>query len=175
MCPFYLPLPRRPLTPGGRPASSASSPRRSAVIGVCSATWKGGGSGGGSARHLARGGEGRGGLASYLQDHRVACCQCWGNLPGRHEERKVPGDDLRTHADGLVQRVGPERAVDGDCLAVNLVSPAASVWGQRVRAVGRYGEVKNHDGGRSGTRRRVCISLHYGCKACARIASVWTG
>ena len=81
------PSPVRTLsTPGGKPTSSASSPRRSALSGVCSA-----------------------GLSTIVQPAASAGRE----LPGGHQQREVPGDDLRAHADrfaaGVAEHVRARR------------------------------------------------------------------
>lgn len=40
--------------------------------------------------------------ASYLHDHTVASSQGRAQLPGRHEDGEVPGDDLAHHPQGLL-------------------------------------------------------------------------
>ena len=74
-------------TPSGTPASSSSSPRRSAVSGVCSAGFS---------------------------THGVAARERRPELPRRHQEREVPRDDLPAHADRLAQRVVEEGRVGRD-------------------------------------------------------------
>ena len=68
---------------GGKPASAISSPSRSAVSGVCSA-----------------------GLSTTV----LPVASAGPELPGRHQQREVPGDDLADHADRLAQGVGVEFA-----------------------------------------------------------------
>jgi hypothetical protein len=41
------------------------------------------------------------GLLGGLQDHGVAAGQGRAPLPGQHQQREVPGDDLADHADRL--------------------------------------------------------------------------
>mmetsp|Transcript_39887 Transcript_39887/g.69060 ORF Transcript_39887/g.69060 Transcript_39887/m.69060 type:complete len:559 (+) Transcript_39887:102-1778(+) len=47
--------------------------------------------------------DGVGGLLSRLENNGVTSRQSRGNLPGSHQERKVPGDDLAHHAQRLVE------------------------------------------------------------------------
>ena len=58
-------------------------------------------------------------------------------LPGRHQQRVVPGDDLAGDADRLLQRVGEERAAD------------------RVRATARSSRSRRRSSGSSRPRRRA--------------------
>ena len=103
-------------TPAGSPASSISSPSRSADSGVCSA-----------------------GLSTTVHAGRERRAE----LPGRHQQREVPRDDLPDHADRLLARVGEELrpgrgdAGDRDRVALDLRRPARhvveQVGGQRRR------------------------------------------
>ena len=52
--------------------------------------------------------EGR--LLRALQHHRAAGRKSWTKLPGEHEQREVPRDDLANNADGLVTRVAQKRS-----------------------------------------------------------------
>ena len=80
--PVVSPIPVRMLTtPGGKPASVISSPSRSADSGVCSA-----------------------GFSTQVQPQARAGPE----LPRRHRQREIPGNDLRHDADGLAQGVGME-------------------------------------------------------------------
>ena len=84
--PIVVPGPGTTLIePGGKPTSVASSAMRSA-----------------RQRRLRVG----------LEDDRAAGGQRGRELPGRHHQRVVPGDDLAGDADGLLQRVEEERAAD---------------------------------------------------------------
>jgi hypothetical protein len=47
--------------------------------------------------------DGGGGLLCRLDNDAVAGSQSGGNLPGSHQQGKVPGNDLADHAQGLVQ------------------------------------------------------------------------
>lgn len=35
-----------------------------------------------------------------LQHHGIASRKCWRDLPGQHQEREIPGDDLTANTDG---------------------------------------------------------------------------
>jgi hypothetical protein len=50
-----------------------------------------------------------------LEDDRAARCKRGRELPRRHHERVVPGDDLRDDADGLLERVGEDGAAHRHC------------------------------------------------------------
>ena len=77
----------------------------------------------------AQGGQRR--LLGGLHDDGVAAGQGRAPLPGQHQQREVPGDDLADDADRLPQRVGQEVAADRDGAALDLVGPAGVV-AQRV-------------------------------------------
>ena len=99
--PVVSPMPLTTLiTPAGKPASRASSAIRRAVSGVCS--------------------------AGFMHDG-VAAGQGRAPLPGQHQQREVPGDDLADHADRLPQRVRQEAAAHRDGPALDLVGPAGVV------------------------------------------------
>ena len=66
-------------------------------------------------------------LLGRLQDDRAAGRQGRAPLPGLHQQREVPGDDLPDDADRLVPGVAEVVAVDRDRLAVDLVGPAGVV------------------------------------------------
>jgi hypothetical protein len=74
----------------------------------------------GLAADVGEGQRGQWGGLGRLEDHRVATRQRRSDLPGQHEQREVPGDDLRGHAQGpgigaeagMVQLVGPARVVE---------------------------------------------------------------
>ena len=97
--------------------------------------------------------EGR--LLGRLDDDGIAAGEGGAQLPRRHGERVVPGDDLGADADGLAQGVGEFLGGGGDGLAVQLVGPAgvvaeagddlAQVLGER-HAVG-FAVVPGLDGG----------------------------
>ena len=73
------------IAPAGKPTSAASSARRSAVSGR---------------------------LRVGLQHDRAPGRERRRELPHRHQQRVVPGNDLPRDADRLLQRVGEERAAD---------------------------------------------------------------
>ena len=77
----------------------------------------------------AQGGQRR--LLGRLHHDRVAAGQGRAPLPGQHQQREVPGDDLADDADRLPQRVREEAAADRDGPALDLVGPAGVV-AQRV-------------------------------------------
>ena len=66
-------------------------------------------------------------LLSGLHDDSVTGGESGANLPGKHEKREVPGDDLTANTErllsGVVERVGGD--IDG--LALNLIGPTAVV------------------------------------------------
>ena len=72
-------------------------------------------------------------LLGRLQDARAARGERGPELPRRHDERKIPRDDLRDDADGLAARVGVDaralQAADGDVdrRAFDLRGPAGHV------------------------------------------------
>lgn len=59
------------------------------------------------------------------------------NLPGPHEQREVPRNDLTANADGFMTRVGQVVGIGVDGLANNLVGPASVV----AQAAGRVEHV----------------------------------
>ena len=89
-------------------------------------------------------------LLGGLQDDGATGREGWAKFPRRHEQRKIPRDDLPDHADGFALRVGKElcpRRVghrDGEGAAVNLGRPAGHVAeqidGQRHVGHARHGE-----------------------------------
>ena len=96
------------MTPGGKPTSSASSPRRSAR----------------QRRLLGR-----------LEHDRAACGERRAELPRGHQQREVPGDDLPAHADRLAARVAEHVGrADGQHAALDLRRPAGEVAQVRDRA-----------------------------------------
>jgi len=74
--------------------------------------------------HLGEEQRGQRGRLGRLEDDRVAAAQGRGDLPGEHEQREVPGDDLPHHAQRprrharstgqarMLQFVGPPRVVE---------------------------------------------------------------
>ena len=70
-------------------------------------------------------------LLGGLHHDGVAAGQGRAPLPGEHQQREVPGDDLADDADRLAQRVRQEAAAHRDGLALDLVGPAGVV-AQRV-------------------------------------------
>ena len=66
-------------------------------------------------------------MLGRLQHDGASGCQGRSPFPCLHEQRKVPGDDLPDHADGLVTRVAEIVTFHGNRLAVSLVGPAGIV------------------------------------------------
>jgi hypothetical protein len=48
------------------------------------------------------------GLLGELEDDGAAAGERGGEFPHGHQQREIPGNDLRDHADGLAHRVGVE-------------------------------------------------------------------
>lgn len=72
--------------------------------------------------------EGReGSLLSSLHDDGVASGQGRANLPGKHEKREVPGNDLTADTNRLLRDVVVHVGGDVDSFAVDLVGPAGIV------------------------------------------------
>ena len=71
---------------------------------------------------------------SRLQHDSVASSQTGGHLPRQHHQGIVPGHDDATHTNGLPLGEGEVLAgpgvVDGDGLAVDLVTPAGKISGK---------------------------------------------
>ena len=67
------------------------------------------------------------GLLGSLHDNGVTGRHGGGNLPGPHEEREVPGDDLTADTNGLVAGVAKGIGVGVNGLAVDLVGPSGVV------------------------------------------------
>ena len=70
-------------------------------------------------------------LLGRLHDDRATGRQRRAPLPGDHQRREVPGNDLADDADRLAPRVGEVIAADRNRAALNLVGPAGVV-AQRV-------------------------------------------
>ncbi len=58
--------------------------------------------------------------AGWFENDGVARRQCRAELPGGHQQREVPGDDLGADADRLPQRVVEQRAIHRDRLAADM-------------------------------------------------------
>ena len=86
-------------------------------------------------------------LLGDLEDDGAAGRQARPQLPGRHEQREVPGDDLADDADGLAHRVGQEIIGHrpGNGRAGHLGGPAAHV-AEHVRGQGHVGDAGDGDG-----------------------------
>lgn len=67
------------------------------------------------------------GLFSGLEDNDVTGSDGRSNLPGPHQKREVPGNNLTTDTNGLVAGVGKRLRVGINGLAVNLIGPATVV------------------------------------------------
>ena len=112
-------------TPSGTPASAISSARRSADSGVCSAG---------------------------LSTTQLPVARAGSELPGRHQQREVPGDDLAHHTDRLPQGVGVEvgarsvRHRDVDGVALDLGGPAGHVVEQVGGQAARRPPVATREG-----------------------------
>ena len=76
---------------------------------------------------LAHAEGGQGGLLGGLEDDGAAGRQRGAPLPGDHEHREVPGDDLPGDAHRLAAGVAEVPAADRDRLAVDLVGPAGII------------------------------------------------
>ncbi len=70
-------------------------------------------------------------LLGGLQNNRVPGRQRGPELPGLHQQREIPRNDLPANADGLMPGIAEERAVDGDGLAHHLIRPAGDNSGSR--------------------------------------------
>lgn len=77
------------------------------------------------------------GLLGGLHDNGVTGGQGRADLPGKHEQGKVPGDDLAADTNGLVAGIGEGLVVGVDDLTLDLVGPAAVV----SEAPGSVGDV----------------------------------
>ena len=71
--------------------------------------------------------DGQGRLLGWLEDDRVATCEGRSELPRRHGEWEVPGDNLGADADGLFQRVCELGGAGADRLPIDLIGPAGVV------------------------------------------------
>ena len=67
------------------------------------------------------------GLLGGLEDDSVAASNGGADLPGPHEEREVPGDNLTANSNGLLLDVAEGVCVGVDDLALDLVGEAAIV------------------------------------------------
>ena len=99
---------------------------------------------------LAQPHRGQRGLLGRLEHHAVPRRQRRAELPGRHQQREVPRDDLADHADRLAQRVGvPVRARhvrhrDADRVALDLGGPARHVM-EQVRGQRHVGGLRHRE------------------------------
>ena len=74
-------------------------------------------------------------LLGRLEHRRAAAASAGRQLPRRHQQRVVPGDDLPDHADGLAQHQRQGVVGDRQRLAVDLAGEPAVVL-EAVRGVG---------------------------------------
>ena len=103
-------------------------------------------------RQLAEPQRGQRRLLGRLQDDRAAGGERRGDLPDRHQQRVVPGDDLGADADRLAQRVAEHVAGgDRDRLALDLGRPAGVV----AQVVDRGGDVALRGGQRLAVVERL--------------------
>ena len=77
----------------------------------------------------------RGRVRCRLDDDAVAGADCGSQLPGRHEQRKIPRNDLADNAEGFLEVIGNRVLVD--------VSQAAFF---RLNAGGEVAEVSDNQG-----------------------------
>ena len=89
------------------------------------------------ATDLAQHHRGDRGGAGRFEDEGVAGGEGWGQLPGGHQQREIPGHDLGADADRLAQGVVEQRAVHRDLLAPELRGEPGVV----LEAVGGGGDV----------------------------------
>lgn len=152
--PHTLPLPGRMLsTPGGTPASRASSPRRSALSGVYWDTCAGGTRCGGEEAH-AHAADGQRSMRAgtllwllpsgraqgpHLEHDGASGGQRGGQLPAGHEDGEVPRDDLRRkrHQSARQQQAGG--AGPGRCASPHLADHANGLT-QRVGSEALLGD-----------------------------------
>ena len=73
-----------------------------------------------------------------FQHHGVAGSECRRDLPGRHQQRKVPRNDLGTNSIRLAEGVIEQRTVHRNLIAPELGREIAVV----LEAVGRSGHVR---------------------------------
>ena len=66
-------------------------------------------------------------LLGRLHNNRISGCERGRELPGQHQHGEVPGNDLADNAYRFVPRIAEERAVDGNCFAVDLVGPSGEI------------------------------------------------
>src|SRR5262249_13851753 len=79
------------------------------------------------------------GLFGRFEDGRAAGGEGRAPLPGLHEQREVPGNDLAHDPDRFVARVAEIVAVNGNSLALDLIGPALMVIGTSMVRESRYG------------------------------------
>jgi len=90
------------------------------------------------------------GLLGRLQNNSAAGCQRRAELPGSHQQREVPRDDLPDDADRLAERVGVEvrsrhvRDGDVDGVALDLGRPPGHVV-EQVRGKGHIGGLRDKE------------------------------
>lgn len=80
---------------------------------------------------------GQRGGAGWFEYHRISGRQCRCYFPGRHQQGKIPGNDLRADAVRFPQRVIEQRAVHRNLVAPDLTGQIAVV----LEAISRGGDV----------------------------------
>ena len=88
-----------------------------------------------------------------LDHHRVACGQCRSNLPGPHQQREVPWNDLADHADRFTQNHGERIFIDHDGFAL-VCAQAARKIAEMIR------RQRNVDERRFANRLAVILSFN---------------
>jgi hypothetical protein len=66
-------------------------------------------------------------LLRRLDDHGASRGQCRSQLPGRHQQREVPRDDLTDYSNRLAQGVGQKLPGNRNRIAFDLGGPACHV------------------------------------------------
>ncbi len=88
---------------------------------------------------------GQRGKLGRLENDAVSGGESGAELPGEHEEREVPGNDLADDTDGFVARVAKLVLVGLDCLARDLIGPSSIVLdgGDGERRISSLGPSKS--------------------------------
>src|SRR6185436_20556932 len=66
-------------------------------------------------------------LFGGFENNCVARCECWREFPRRHQQWKVPGNDLTTNANRLAQGVVEHLAGHGNRFPFDLRGPTCEV------------------------------------------------